>query len=228
MGARGSSVGRTAVRYLALVRRPRKPEGVGGRVLPSRKSPPPGLSVPRTQGVVDPRPTIRALERSDAPALWQLRLDGLESSPDAFSSTATEHQRTSVDDYWVRLRAGSPDAHVFGAFRGAHLVGMVRITREADARSHHIGMVESLFVRPEARGMGIGRQLVARAIAQARLMGGLTTLVLTVALGQAAARKLYLQAGFRQAKVPSSRTKDQQRSIDEETMVLDLKPSKPV
>jgi ribosomal protein S18 acetylase RimI-like enzyme len=54
-----------------------------------------------------------------------------------------------------------------------------------------------MYVASEARGRGIGRALLERAVAEARSWPGVEKLTLTVVVRATAARSLYLAAGFR-------------------------------
>ncbi|MGZ5277337.1 MAG: N-acetyltransferase family protein, partial [Caldimonas sp.] len=57
---------------------------------------------------------------------------------------------------------------------------------------HVVGMM----VRPEARGRGVGRELLAALIGQARSSDRIEMLTLTVTAGNSAAVRLYETAGF--------------------------------
>ena len=53
-----------------------------------------------------------------------------------------------------------------------------------------------IYVRPEARGRGLSKQLMQQLIDEARKMEGLEILSLVVALTQTSARTLYTSLGF--------------------------------
>ena len=57
------------------------------------------------------------------------------------------------------------------------------------------GFIDDLYLRPELRGHGVGRRMVAFALEQAAALG-INTLHLEVEAGNADAHRLYRTAGF--------------------------------
>lgn len=58
---------------------------------------------------------IRCLTSDDAAAYWKLRLEALQSDPEAFGSSAEEHQSLSLEDVRGRLGSGEGEFFVAGA-----------------------------------------------------------------------------------------------------------------
>jgi ribosomal protein S18 acetylase RimI-like enzyme len=140
--------------------------------------------------------TIRTLSPADASAFHTLRLRALREEPQAFGSAYEDELTRTPEQIVARLQAGNPDSHVFGAFDGEELVGLAALWREVGQKMRHRASVHAVYVAPEARGRGIARQLIDHIIAHARDLDGLRDVALAVTVGNAAARQVYLAAGF--------------------------------
>jgi RimJ/RimL family protein N-acetyltransferase len=138
---------------------------------------------------------LRRLSPDDAAAYQSLRLDGLRESPTSFGSSYEEEVERPVDVFAASL-ASSSGRTFFGAFAEEQLVGVVSVGAEESQKERHRGFIRGMYVRPEARGQGVGRALLAEAIRHARAMPGLRQLTLTVTAGNAAAIATYERFGF--------------------------------
>jgi GNAT superfamily N-acetyltransferase len=87
----------------------------------------------------------------------------------------------------------TPDGRLLLAYDGAAAVGCIGL-RRADATT---GEVKRLYVRPAARGRGLGGELARRVVAAAREIG-YRRLVLDTLEPMAEARRLYGSLGFRE------------------------------
>ncbi len=84
---------------------------------------------------------------------------------------------------------------MFGAFVAGELAGAVGLLRDARRKRRHAGEIVAMYVRPEFVRRGVGRRLLAHALAVARA-AGIVQLTLTVTQGNDAARRLYAATGF--------------------------------
>ena len=84
-----------------------------------------------------------------------------------------------------------PEGCILLADRGSEIVGCVGFRKV----SIEICEMKRLYVRPHARGSGLGHDLVSRLIAEARLVG-YREMRLDVMEKSASARKLYQDFGF--------------------------------
>ena len=145
---------------------------------------------------------VRRLLADDLPAYKRLRDASLADDPTAFTSDAEAESRKPPEGYLSRLGLNLPQGGVFtlGAWRKGgdegELLGVVSCERDLRIKVRHIGHVVGMMVRRDARGLGIGRQLIAACIAEARRADGLEMLTLSVTASNASALRLYERAGF--------------------------------
>ena len=163
---------------------------------------------------------VRFLTERDAEALWKLRLQALESQPEAFGESPEEHRQTTLEAYPARLRACNDENFIIGGFIEADLVGMVGFYRELRLKRRHRGGIWGMFVEPAGRGHGLGAALLQEALTRAKALPGLRSIYLSVTATQAIARKLYVNAGFRSYGIEPEALMVGDRYLDEEHMIL--------
>ncbi len=157
------------------------------------------------------------------PEDWQahraLRLEALATNPEAFGATyadnaaydeATWRARMEAVTYWQGLR----DGEALG------MVGLWDPLTNPDEldEAEVTPFLISMFVRPAARGQGLGAALVQAVIAEARARGH-RQLVLDVREANEPAKALYRAHGFVQT---DDRVPDPGEGGCEVAMVLDL------
>jgi ribosomal protein S18 acetylase RimI-like enzyme len=163
---------------------------------------------------------VRILTEVDAPAWWRLRLESLEGDPYAFGKSAEEHRETTVQAAAARLGNASPGSFNLGAFDGETLVGIVRFARHEGAKERHKGHVYGLYVTPGHRSDGVAKALMAALIERAARESGIEQLLLSVAVSQEAARRLYRSFGFETFGIEPNSLKVGCAYLDEEHMIL--------
>ena len=136
--------------------------------------------------------TVRRLFSEDAALFREIRLEGLRRDPDAFASTIEEEGEKPLKFFVERLAASA----VFAAFRGAELLGVAGFYIQPGPKHAHKGMLWGMYVRPQARGAGVGAMLVEAVIEHAR--AHVELIELSVISENAAARRLYERFGFEQ------------------------------
>lgn len=140
---------------------------------------------------------IRPLIASDAADYRALMLQAYTLTADAFTSTPGERDAAPLS-WWV-TRIGGPEqlGQAFGAFVSGQLVGTVAVEFSQKPKTRHKGLVIGMYVAQSCRGLGVGRGLLAAAVAAAASRPGVRLLTLTATQGNASAIKLYEAAGFK-------------------------------
>jgi len=158
-------------------------------------------------------PSIRPLTPSDAVAYRDIRLEGLQRNPEAFSSTFERESAMPLDWFAERIVKG----HVFGAFDGGELLGVAGYWPQEGAKVSHKAGLWGMYIRKAARGSGLGQRLIAAIVDHAS--GRVEQLQLGVASDNEAAIRLYRKTGFSEYGREMKALKDGNRYFDEILMV---------
>ena len=130
---------------------------------------------------------VRADERADWEPLWRGYLD--------FYRASVTEETTAVT--WARLRDPAEPMFVLGAFTGGRLRGIAHyIFHRSCWTVGNYCYLQDLFVAPEARGLGLGRALIA-AVEEAARQAGASRLYWLTQESNSAARALYDQVAER-------------------------------
>ncbi len=168
-------------------------------------------------------PRIERLGPAAAVAYRDLMLRAYAESPDAFTATVEERAEKPMS-FWLQRLDDAPVADEFslGAWQGERLVGAVTLERQTRPKSRHKALLLGMYVEPESRGAGLGRQLVDALLREARAREGLKLITLTVTEGNEAAEALYRAAGFTRFGVEPLAIQDQGRFFNKVHMALVL------
>ncbi len=163
---------------------------------------------------------IHPLDASHAEAYRQLRLEALEHYPEAFASSYEEERAWPMERFSKRL--STEDKFTLGAWSDEQLIGIVTLIPEARTKLKHRANIVAMYVRPEHRGSGIGRQLMEQAIQLARGLGGIEQIYLSVMAHNEPAKRLYMALGFEAYGKDWRALKIDDAYHDEELMVMFL------
>lgn len=166
---------------------------------------------------------MRLLTEADAQAYWSFRLEALETDPRAFSSSAEEHRRLTLEQTAERLRPVENGKFVVGAFDNEHLIGTVGFYRETCLKTRHKGFIWGVYVTPSCRGRGVGKALLQEALNRIRAHLDVRQINIAVTSTQAAAERLYRSVGFESFGLERESLKIGDEYIDEQWMVLRLR-----
>ncbi len=133
-------------------------------------------------------PRLRRLTESDWRVFAELRLQALSDTLGSHDAQHRQESSFTAAQWRRRLRVHGQ----FAAFVDERPVGLIGAQRE------HVDSVYlySLWLRPDARGHGLGRVLLSAAVDWARAEGA-RTVTLRVQAGNAAAQRMYEGLGFR-------------------------------
>ncbi len=102
---------------------------------------------------------------------------------------------------------------------------MAGFDRERGRKTCHKGRIWGVYLAPEKRGEGLGQGLLERLLERAHRIEGVEQISLSVTATQSAAIHLYRSLGFQSFGREPRALRISGRFIDEEYMVLRLKPA---
>jgi len=161
---------------------------------------------------------VRRLTPADAALYRDIRLEGLRCNPEAFGSTFEAEDARPLTFFAERLSRSA----AFGAFLHSEILGIAGLLIREGRKEAHKALLVGMYVRPGARGAGVGRRLVETIIDFARPRVELVQLA--VVSDNQQARRLYERLGFLEYGLEKKALKQDGRYSDELLMAKDLNP----
>ena len=160
---------------------------------------------------------VRTLSEQDAADFQRIFLRALHEHPEAFAVSVAEQEALPLDTFaeWF----SSPDNRFYGAYADDVIIGIMAMQRYQRSKMQHRAGIGPMYVAPEMRGQGIGKNLLERGLDDVRLWQGVVDVVLGVTVGNDAARGLYLSAGFTPYSIDPRLLKIDDRYFDVEWMI---------
>ena len=167
--------------------------------------------------------TIRPMQEPDLLAYKALRDAMLAGHPEAFTSDADTEGRRDLASYRNRLAGGGNTLFTLAALDGPRLVGALTCEREPRQKVRHLAHLIGMMVSDTHRGRGIGRALLADAIARLKATPDLAQVTLSVTATNRAAIGLYQSQGFeRYGSLPDALRLADGRCLAKDLMALRL------
>ncbi|GGH81418.1 RimJ/RimL family protein N-acetyltransferase [Pullulanibacillus pueri] len=160
---------------------------------------------------------IRRLNGLDAEMYLKLRLEALQTNPEAFASSYEEEKEYSIDIFENRLN--SLYSYTFGAFDNGSLIGSVSLVREQKNKMKHRATIYAMYVTPEKRGKTIAKKLMMTVLEQVKDIEGVEQIYLSVMATNTPAKTLYNAFGFNTYGMDKKALKVNGTYYDEELMV---------
>jgi RimJ/RimL family protein N-acetyltransferase len=135
---------------------------------------------------------VRRIVRGDLERLKEIRLEAIQSHPEAFSRDPESERGLRLEDWLNRIEKGL----WFVCEQDGTWAGIAALGRNAGAKTEHVGSFGSMYVRPAYRGSGVADVLVKAVLDEAAKHVEIVTL--TVNAENLRAIALYERHGFRE------------------------------
>lgn len=165
----------------------------------------------------------RKLILADAAAYFAFRQQSLAESPWAFLSSPDDDRVKGVGAVEAFLAEEENDVLVIAEDGvGARILAAAGVMRQTRAKVRHRASIWGVYCRPECRGCGHGRAVVAAAVETAASWAGVEIVGLSVSARAEAAIGLYESLGFERWGVEADAIRVDGQAYDELHMMLKL------
>ncbi len=164
---------------------------------------------------------IQKLSLEHTSAYRELRLLSYQESPYAFSESYEDEHQKNIDDFKDEIIQDSyPEEYfILGCFDGDKLVAFVKFKRDQRTKARHKAMVYAMYVHPDYRGKGLGKQLMQYILDKCGEMPDMEQIHLWVLHHKrASAANFYKSLGFKSMSKVIADLKVENEYIDAEYM----------
>lgn len=159
---------------------------------------------------------IRRLGAQDVKIFREIRLEGLIKHPDAFGASLEEESDQSETQVQARMESSA----IFGGFLAGKIEGVTAVSKSHATKTAHIAFVWGMYVRANARGTGLSRMLIERAVAEVKET--CRSIRLSVVASNIPAIRLYESVGFKTWATDREALRVGTTYLDEVLMRLDV------
>ncbi len=156
---------------------------------------------------------IRRLVAADGAPFRALRLEALQTYPDAFGSTYEDEVARPLSSFIQQLEKNV----ILGGFDHGELAGMIGFYQQSGPKDRHKGVIWGMYVKPRLHGGGLASALLDSAIELGKMQ--VEQIQLTVVTTNQRAVRLYEASGFRGYGIERNALKSGDRYFDELLMV---------
>jgi len=156
---------------------------------------------------------IRELVAGDVAAFRHLRLEALQTYPDAFGSTYETEMSRPLGYFVERLEKNV----ILGGFDHGELIGMVGFYQRSGPKDRHKGAIWGMYVKPGLQGSGLASALLDSVIELVKMQ--VEQIQLTVVTTNRRAVRFYETSGFRSYGIEKAALKSGENYFDELLMV---------
>ena len=167
-------------------------------------------------------PIIRLLTAEDSKEFYKIRLEGLETHPEAFGTGADDFRKATDEQVKDQLSKSAQNDFTVGAFDHGQLVGVVSFKREPKHSVRHKATVWGFFVIPSYRKQGLGKALLTKLIELANEIQGVDYLRAIVTVSNLNAGNTFKVLGFLEYGLEKNGIKEGSHYFDQSFVKLDL------
>ena len=158
---------------------------------------------------------IRELNTNDVQGFLELKKIGLSTDPYSFLADLEDDSLDYPKEVEERIAKASIQNGdiILGAFADS-LIGIVAVTRNRNKKRNHKADLHGMYIKPEYRGIGLGKELLNKVLAKAKKMAGIEEIELIVASHNESVVGLYEKVGFSKTYFETHALKIDNKYID--------------